>query len=60
MEEILAVSQSNNDIKFILRATFDLVLVEGEVSKLWQPQSGQIETQRSCCDGQTGISKNGF
>jgi exodeoxyribonuclease VII large subunit len=42
MEEILTVSQLNNNIKFILEESFDFVLVEGEVSNLRRPQSGHV------------------
>ena len=42
MEEILTVSQLNNNIKFLLEETFDVVLVEGEVSNLRRPQSGHV------------------
>jgi exodeoxyribonuclease VII large subunit len=42
MEEILTVSQLNNNIKFLLEETFDIVLVEGEVSNLRRPQSGHV------------------
>jgi len=42
MEEILTVSQLNNNIKFLLEETFDFVLVEGEVSNLRRPQSGHV------------------
>jgi len=42
MEEILTVSQLNNNIKFLLEETFDYVLVEGEVSNLRRPQSGHV------------------
>ena len=42
MEEILTVSQLNNNIKFLLEETFDVVLVEGEVSNLHRPQSGHV------------------
>jgi exodeoxyribonuclease VII large subunit len=42
MEEIITVSQLNNNIKFLLEETFDLVLVEGEVSNLRRPQSGHV------------------
>jgi exodeoxyribonuclease VII large subunit len=42
MNEILTVSQLNNNIKFLLEETFDVVLVEGEVSNLKRPQSGHI------------------
>jgi len=42
MEEILTVSQLNNNIKFLLEETFDIVLVEGEVSNLHRPQSGHV------------------
>jgi len=34
MEEILTVSQLNNNIKFLLEETFGSLLVEGEVSNL--------------------------
>ncbi|HON58850.1 MAG TPA: exodeoxyribonuclease VII large subunit [Smithella sp.] len=40
MEEILSVSQLNDNIKFLLEGAFDRVLVEGEVSNLRRPQSG--------------------
>lgn len=42
MEEILTVSQLNNNIKFLLEETFDFVLVEGEISNLRRPQSGHV------------------
>lgn len=42
MNEILTVSQLNNNIKFLLEETFDIVLVEGEVSNLRRPQSGHV------------------
>ena len=42
MEDILTVSQLNNNIKFLLEETFDFVLVEGEVSNLRRPQSGHV------------------
>jgi exodeoxyribonuclease VII large subunit len=42
MDEILTVSQLNNNIKFLLEETFDYVLVEGEVSNLRRPQSGHV------------------
>ena len=42
MNEILTVSQLNNNIKFLLEERFDFVLVEGEVSNLRRPQSGHI------------------
>ena len=42
MEDILTVSQLNNNIKFLLEETFDVVLVEGEVSNLRRPQSGHV------------------
>ncbi|MCE5211654.1 MAG: exodeoxyribonuclease VII large subunit [Deltaproteobacteria bacterium] len=42
MEEILTVSQLNNNIKFLLEESFDFVLVEGEVSTLRRPQSGHV------------------
>jgi exodeoxyribonuclease VII large subunit len=42
MEEILTVSQLNNNIKFLLEESFDFVLVEGEVSNLRRPQSGHV------------------
>lgn len=40
MEEILTVSQLNDNIKFLLEESFDLVLVEGEISNVRRPQSG--------------------
>lgn len=40
MNEILTVSQLNDNIKFILEESFGLVLVEGEISNLRRPQSG--------------------
>jgi exodeoxyribonuclease VII large subunit len=40
MEEILTVSQLNDNIKFLLEETFGLLLVEGEISNLRRPQSG--------------------
>jgi len=42
MEEILTVSQLNNNIKFLLEESFDFVLVEGEISNLRRPQSGHV------------------
>ncbi|HQI71948.1 MAG: exodeoxyribonuclease VII large subunit [Smithella sp.] len=42
MEDILTVSQLNNNIKFLLEETLDFVLVEGEVSNLRRPQSGHV------------------
>jgi exodeoxyribonuclease VII large subunit len=42
MEEILTVSQLNNNIKFLLEETFVSLLVEGEVSNLRRPQSGHV------------------
>lgn len=42
MNEILTVSQLNNNIKFLLEESFDIVLVEGEVSNLRRPQSGHV------------------
>lgn len=42
MENILTVSQLNNNIKFLLEETLDFVLVEGEVSNLRRPQSGHV------------------
>lgn len=42
MEDILTVSQLNNNIKVILEESFDCVLVEGEVSTLRRPQSGHV------------------
>jgi len=42
MEEILTVSQLNNNIKFLLEETFGSLLVEGEVSNLRRPQSGHV------------------
>ncbi len=42
MENILTVSQLNNNIKLLLEETFDFVLVEGEVSNLRRPQSGHV------------------
>ncbi|MGD0278814.1 MAG: exodeoxyribonuclease VII large subunit [Smithella sp.] len=42
MNEILTVSQLNNNIKFLLEESFDFVLVEGEISNLRRPQSGHI------------------
>ncbi|MBN1365734.1 MAG: exodeoxyribonuclease VII large subunit [Syntrophaceae bacterium] len=42
MDEILTVSQLNNNIKFLLEESFDFVLVEGEVSNLRRPQSGHV------------------
>jgi exodeoxyribonuclease VII large subunit len=42
MNDILTVSQLNNNIKFLLEEKFDFVLVEGEVSNLRRPQSGHI------------------
>ncbi|HUN55679.1 MAG TPA: exodeoxyribonuclease VII large subunit [Smithella sp.] len=42
MNDILTVSQLNNNIKFLLEEGFDIVLVEGEVSNLRRPQSGHI------------------
>ena len=42
MNDILTVSQLNNNIKFLLEERFDFVLVEGEVSNLRRPQSGHI------------------
>ena len=42
MEEILTVSQLNNNIKFLLEETFGFLLVEGEVSNLRRPQSGHV------------------
>lgn len=40
MEDILTVSQLNDNIKFLLEEAFDRVWVEGEVSNLRRPQSG--------------------
>jgi exodeoxyribonuclease VII large subunit len=42
MEEILTVSQLNNNIKFLLEETFGSLFVEGEVSNLRRPQSGHV------------------
>ncbi len=42
MEEILTVSELNNNIKFLLEETFEFVLVEGEISNLRRPQSGHV------------------
>lgn len=42
MEKILTVSQLNDNIKFLLEETFDLLLVEGEISNLRRPQSGHV------------------
>lgn len=42
MEDILTVSQLNNNIKLILEESFEGLLVEGEVSNLRRPQSGHI------------------
>lgn len=42
MEEILTVSQLNNNIKFLLEESFDSIWVEGEVSNLRRPQSGHV------------------
>lgn len=42
MEEILTVSQLNNNIKFLLEETFGFLWVEGEVSNLRRPQSGHV------------------
>jgi exodeoxyribonuclease VII large subunit len=42
MNDILTVSQLNNNIKILLEERFDFVLVEGEVSNLRRPQSGHI------------------
>lgn len=42
MEEILTVSQLNNNIKFLLEETFGSLLVEGEISNLRRPQSGHV------------------
>jgi exodeoxyribonuclease VII large subunit len=42
MEEILTISQLNNNIKFLLEETFGSLWVEGEVSNLRRPQSGHI------------------
>ena len=42
MENILTVSQLNNNIKLLLEETLDFVLVEGEVSTLRRPQSGHV------------------
>ena len=42
MEEILTVSQLNNNIKFLLEETFGSLWVEGEVSNLRRPQSGHV------------------
>jgi len=42
MNEILTVTQLNNNIKFLLEETFESVLVEGEVSNLRRPQSGHV------------------
>jgi len=42
MNEILTVSQLNNNIKFLLEETFGFLLVEGEVSNLRRPQSGHV------------------
>jgi len=42
MNDILTVSQLNNNIKFLLEEGFDFVLVDGEVSNLRRPQSGHI------------------
>jgi len=40
MENVLTVSQLNDNIKFLLEEAFDLLLVEGEISNLRRPQSG--------------------
>ncbi len=42
MQEILTVSQLNDNIKYILEETFGFVWVEGEISNLRRPQSGHI------------------
>src|SRR5208283_763793 len=42
MNDILTVSQLNNNIKILLEERFDFVLVEGEVSNLRRPQSGHV------------------
>ena len=42
INEILTVSQLNENIKYVLEETFGFVWVEGEVSNLHRPQSGHI------------------
>ncbi len=42
MQEILTVSQLNDNIKYILEETFGFVWVEGEISNLRRPQSGHV------------------
>jgi exodeoxyribonuclease VII large subunit len=42
MKEILTVSQLNNNIKLLFEEAFDFIWVEGEVSNLRRPQSGQV------------------
>lgn len=42
MEKVLTVSQLNDNIKFLLEETYDLLLVEGEISNLRRPQSGHV------------------
>ncbi|MBN1471717.1 MAG: exodeoxyribonuclease VII large subunit [Syntrophaceae bacterium] len=42
MKEIVTVSQLNDNIKFLLEETFDLLWVEGEISNLRRPQSGHL------------------
>jgi exodeoxyribonuclease VII large subunit len=39
-QEIITVSQLNENIKYILEETFGFVWVEGEISNLRRPQSG--------------------
>lgn len=42
MEESITVSQLNDNIKYLLEETFDLLRVEGEISNLRRPQSGHL------------------
>ncbi|HPG54381.1 MAG TPA: exodeoxyribonuclease VII large subunit, partial [Smithellaceae bacterium] len=41
-QEIITVSQLNENIKYILEETFGFVWVEGEISNLRRPQSGHV------------------
>ena len=42
MEEILTISQLNNNIKYLLEESFGSLWVEGEISNLRRPQSGHV------------------
>jgi len=42
MQDVLTVSQLNDNIKYILEETFGFVWVEGEISNLRRPQSGHV------------------